>query len=97
MTAKAELETVRCSPPTDCSEVKAANPENMKASYYGGLHVSNYKFFQERSEATPPSNVDVARVERVAFDEGAPRLDEFAHQGGEDRVSFDRVLDLHLE
>src|SRR5581483_12254292 len=43
------------------------------------------------------SDVEVPRVERVFLDELATRLDLVAHEGREDDVGFDGVLDLHLE
>src|ERR1044071_9255786 len=42
-------------------------------------------------------DVEVADVERVFFDELAARLDEVAHQLGEDAVGGLHLLDLHLE
>jgi hypothetical protein len=43
------------------------------------------------------SDVDVARVQRIALDEGAARLDVVAHERGEYLVGGDGIVDLHLE
>src|SRR5690606_20241211 len=43
------------------------------------------------------SDVEVGDLQRVVLDELAPRLDDIAHQGAEDLVGGDRVLDPHLK
>src|SRR5690606_37364041 len=43
------------------------------------------------------SDIEIAHVQCVLFDELAARLDEVAHQLREDAVGFLHLLDLHLE
>src|SRR5215472_9120324 len=46
---------------------------------------------------TTGSDVQIANAQRVALDELSARLDLLAHQGGENLLGGNAVLDLHLE
>src|SRR5581483_3373764 len=48
-------------------------------------------------EARPSSDVEVGDVEGVVLDEFAARLDDVAHQGGEDLFRLVGVGDLNLQ
>src|SRR3546814_3121057 len=50
-----------------------------------------------RASMRRPSDVEVGDLQRVVLDELAPRFDDIAHQGREDLVGGDRVLDPHLQ
>ena len=47
--------------------------------------------------STPQSNVEVGHLQRVVLDERTPWLDHVAHQGREDLVGGDRILDPDLQ
>src|SRR5690606_9237465 len=49
------------------------------------------------SGAAPTSDIEVGHLQRVGLDELATRLDHVAHQGAEDLVGGDRVLDAHAQ
>src|SRR3989304_1981870 len=43
------------------------------------------------------SDIQVGDLQRIVFDEVTTRFDHIAHQGAEDLVGSDRILDAHLQ
>src|SRR3954463_5717142 len=55
------------------------------------------KAYRGQTSPSTSSDVEIAHVERVLFDELAPRLDQIAHQLREDAIGLFHLFDLHLE